>query len=249
MNLSVNKCYNKLIIYEEVTALSKYISLAEETAGKLKDMIIVNKIYSPGDRMPNESQLSEMLKVSRTSIREAVKILIAENILEIRRGIGTFVKENPGSSSNLFDMIYLSDKKQDLKDSLNLRLILEPSMIKNTINMATKSELEKIAYYEEKCREECFAGNSYFEYDVKFHEAIATASHNKIFEQLTPFLHQSISIIGKSMKDEKIRNAFRENAVIYHKKIMDCIKEKDYLGAEIYSKIHVYNAIKIMNLI
>ena len=51
------------------------------------------------------------------------------------------------------------------------------------------------------------------------------------------------------MKDEKIRNAFRENAVIYHKKIMDCIKEKDYLGAEIYSKIHVYNAIKIMNLI
>lgn len=229
--------------------MGKYISLAEETAEKLKEMILVNKTYSPGDRLPNEAQLSEMLKVSRTSIREAVKILIAGNILEIRRGIGTFVKENPGSSSNLFDMIYLSDKKQDLKDSLNLRLILEPAMIKNTIDMATKSEFEKIAYYEEKCRDECLVGNKYFEYDVKFHEAVAAASHNKIFEQLTPFLHQSITIIGKSMKDENIVNAFRENAVIYHKKIMDCIKEKDYLGAEIYSRIHVYNAIKIMKLI
>lgn len=229
--------------------MGKYISLAEETAEKLKEMILVNKTYSPGDRLPNEAQLSEMLKVSRTSIREAVKILIAGNILEIKRGIGTFVKENPGSSSNLFDMIYLSDKKQDLKDSLNLRLILEPAMIKNTIDMVTKSEFEKIAYYEEKCRDECLVGNKYFEYDVKFHEAVAAASHNKIFEQLTPFLHQSITIIGKSMKDENIVNAFRENAVIYHKKIMDCIKEKDYLGAEIYSRIHVYNAIKIMNLI
>ena len=86
--------------------LSKYISLAEETAEKLKRMILDEKIYKPGERLPNESGLSEILQVSRTSIREAVKILIAGNILEIRRGVGTFVKENPGMASNLFDMIY-----------------------------------------------------------------------------------------------------------------------------------------------
>ena len=52
--------------------LSKYISLAEETAEKLKRMILDEKIYKPGERLPNESGLSEILQVSRTSIREAV---------------------------------------------------------------------------------------------------------------------------------------------------------------------------------
>lgn len=232
-----------------MTILGRYISLAEETAEKLKKMILEEEKYKPGERLPNESSLSELLNVSRTSIREAVKILIAGNILEIRRGIGTFVKDNPGAASNLFDMIYLSDKKQDLRDSLNLRLILEPVMIKHTIDMASEDELEKIIYYEEKCRKAILDNNKYYDYDAKFHEALACASHNKVFEQLTPLLHQSITIINHSIKDSNIIDSFRENAFIYHKKIVDSIREKDYMGAEIYSRIHVYNAMKIMNLI
>ena len=249
MKLYISQCIIAIINLEGMNELGKYISLAEETAEKLKRMIMNEEIYKPGERLPNESNLSEILKVSRTSIREAVKILIAGNILEIRRGVGTFVKENPGMASNLFDMIYLSDKKQDLKDSLNLRLILEPSMIKNTIDFVTEDELEEICRYEELCRDACLMGKNYYEYDAKFHEALACASHNKIFEQLTPLLHQSIIIINHSRKDERIINSFRENAVIYHKKIVDCIKERDYVGAEVYSRIHVYNAMKIMNLL
>lgn len=229
--------------------MGKYISLAEETAEKLKHMILIDETYKSGDRLPNENSLSQMLGVSRTSIREAVKILIAGNVLEIKRGIGTFVKENPGMASNLFDMIYLSDKKQDLSDSLNLRLILEPAMVRATITNATENELDEIARYEKLCRETALADGKYFEYDVKFHEALAIGSHNKIFEQLTPFLHQSILIINHSARDEKIVKSFRENAVKYHKKILDCILEKDYEGAVIYSKIHVYTAMKIMNII
>lgn len=240
--------YNNCKNLEGMNNLSKYISLAEETAEKLKRMILDDKIYKPGERLPNESGLSEILQVSRTSIREAVKILIAGNILEIRRGVGTFVKENPGMASNLFDMIYLSDKKQDLRDSLKIRLILEPALVKSAIDLMTEDEFEKICYYEEQCRISASNLEKFYEYDAKFHEALAAASHNKIFEQLTPLLHQSITIISHSIKDESVIQAFRENAVIYHEKIKNAIKDKDYVGAEVYSKIHVYNAMKIMNL-
>ncbi len=229
--------------------MRKYVSLSEETAEKLKHMILDEGIYSPGQKLPNESDLSKELSVSRTSIREAVKILISGNILEIRRGVGTFVKENPGAASNLFDMLYLSDKKETLKESLNIRLILEPAMIKQTIEFATEEEIEKIFEAEMKCREDILNGKLFMESDKLFHEAIARASHNKIFEQLMPLLHQSITIINYSMKDEKIKDDFKENAVIYHKKIAECIKNKDYVGAEIYSKTHVYNAIKIMKML
>jgi len=250
LKIDFSRCIIKNTKYMEgMSLVAKYVSLAEETAEKLKYMILTEEVYKPGERLPNESNLSDMLEVSRTSIREAVKILIAGNILEIRRGVGTFVKDNPGMSSNLFDMIYLSDKKRDLKDSLNLRLILEPAMIKNTINLATADELEKIFFYEEECRNALINDESYFELDTKFHEALAMSSHNKIFEQLTPLLHQSISIINHSIKDEAIISAFSENALIYHKKIIDCIKNKDIVGAEIYTRIHVYNALKIMNML
>ena len=229
--------------------MRRYVSLAEETAEKLKNMILEEGVYSPGEQLPNESSLANKLSVSRTSIREAVKILIASNILEIRRGVGTFVKDNPGAASNLFDMLYLSDKKTDLKDSLHLRLILEPAMIKSTIECASEEEIEEILSAERKCYNDIINNKTFNESDKKFHEAIAKASHNKIFEQLTPLLHQSITIINYSMKDEKIIDSFKENAVVYHKKIAECIKNKDCVGAEIYSKIHVYNAIKIMKML
>ena len=162
--------YNNCKNLEGMNNLSKYISLAEETAEKLKRMILNDKIYKPGERLPNESGLSEILQVSRTSIREAVKILIAGNILEIRRGVGTFVKEKPGMASNLFDMIYLSDKKQDLCDSLKIRLILEPALVKSAIDLMTEDEFEKICYYEEQCRISASNLENFYEYDAKFHE-------------------------------------------------------------------------------
>ncbi len=54
-------------------------------------MIIIEKRFSIGDKLSNEIELSQKLNVSRTTLREAIKILVAYNILEIRRGKGTYV--------------------------------------------------------------------------------------------------------------------------------------------------------------
>ena len=233
--------------------MKKYISLAENAAENLRQMILFGDTYKPGDQLPNEAKLSEMLNVSRTSVREAVKILIAENILEIHRGVGTFVKNNIGSSSNKFDMFYMNNKKQDLKDSLQLRFIIEPAMIRSCIENATVEELNKIYEMEEKCRtaacsDNGFNSGAFSEYDLEFHKALAKATHNQVFEQLTPLLHQSISIIRKSAKDADITQALMDNAVINHKLIVECIKKKDYEGAKIYSETHVYNTCRLMEI-
>lgn len=59
---------------------------------------IKSGFYKVGYQMPNEMELSSELGVSRATLREAFKILISKNILEVRRGIGTFVSETPGFS-------------------------------------------------------------------------------------------------------------------------------------------------------
>ena len=76
------------------------VILSEQTADRIRQLI--ERQYKPGDRIPAEMELAEFLGVSRTTIREAVKILCSRNILEIRRGHGTFVCENPGLPADPF---------------------------------------------------------------------------------------------------------------------------------------------------
>lgn len=225
--------------------MDKYVSLAEETAKALGDMIR-NGIYQPGDRLPNEQQLADSLGVSRTSIREAVKILIASNVLFIKRGVGTFVSESPNNGYDPFNMIHSHNKKTDAIEALELRLLLEPAMIENMFHVATVSELEEIYKIEEQCRKKIEKGEAYLDLDLKFHEAIARATHNKIYEQLFPVLHSSIVIIQHSARDINRTNEFADNAHIYHAKIVECIKNNDVVGAALYSQAHVYNALTIL---
>ena len=231
--------------------MKKYVSLAEETAENLRQMIVLNDTYKSGEALPSETKLSEMLNVSRTSVREAVKILIAENLLEIRRGVGTFVRTNPDITSGKFDSIYLSGKKQDLKDSLKLRYVLEPAMIGMVIDNATNEELEDIYELEKSCREAAIASGSHLspefsKLDVEFHKALAKATHNHVYEQLTPLLHQSIPIIGKSVRDVVLTKYLLENAIENHANIVSCIRKGDYEGARMYAQLHVYNAAGLM---
>ena len=68
--------------------------LSDRIADSILSMITVEQRFLPGSKLPNENILSEELKVSRTTLREAIRILATEGILEIRRGRGTFVRED-----------------------------------------------------------------------------------------------------------------------------------------------------------
>ena len=67
--------------------------LSESVADDIRTMITIEKRFRPGDKIPNENELSRELDVSRTTLREAVRILITNGVLEIRRGLGTYVRE------------------------------------------------------------------------------------------------------------------------------------------------------------
>lgn len=67
-----------------MTAQNKMLS--QNTAENIRSMITIEKRFAPGNALPNEQDLADELHVSRTTLREAVKILAAYRVLEIRRG-------------------------------------------------------------------------------------------------------------------------------------------------------------------
>ena len=73
----------------------KSISMSEQAAKQIIEFITSNQML-PGDRMPTETDLMERLEVSRSTIREAIKILSARNILEIRQGSGASISPKRG---------------------------------------------------------------------------------------------------------------------------------------------------------
>lgn len=91
--------------------------LSEKIAENIGKSIVAG-FYKIGDQMPNEMELSEELGISRATLREAIKILISQNVLEVRRGIGTFVSHTPGLSSDPLGLDYIligEDKREVVK--------------------------------------------------------------------------------------------------------------------------------------
>ena len=69
--------------------------LVDKTAERLMAFILDNG-YEVGQKLPNEYDLSEALGAGRSTVREAVRSLVARNILEVRQGSGTYISSKRG---------------------------------------------------------------------------------------------------------------------------------------------------------
>ena len=104
---------------------SKELPLSEKVANQISDLIKEQNI-AVGDRLPNEFELAEKLNVGRGTIREAVKILVARNCLEIRRGKGTFVTAALGKVEDPLGFEFIKDKIKLSEELYEIRVHMEP---------------------------------------------------------------------------------------------------------------------------
>ncbi len=90
--------------------------------------LIKEKNYAPGDKLPTEKELSELLGVSRNMVREALRVLVSRNLVTIRQGAGTFLSDKAGVVDDPFGFSFVEDKEKLTADLLQIRAILEPDI-------------------------------------------------------------------------------------------------------------------------
>ena len=110
--------------------------LPESTAQQILNMIETQHRFTVGDKLPNENDLAAELGVSRSTLREAIRILTTSGVLEIRRGKGTFV-----SANTVIDSADLSDIASGLDDLFEMRLMFEPDCAYLAAKRATQEEI------------------------------------------------------------------------------------------------------------
>lgn len=152
--------------------------LSQDVADNILSMITIEKRFSIGDKLPNELELSEELKVSRTTLREAIRTLVALDILEIQRGKGTYVKENAFKRQQ--DIEKLSGMKADVRDLYEMRLIFEPEAAYYTALRGTDAEIKRIVEFGRKVEDQIRERRDRTDDEQSFHKTIAQATHNEL---------------------------------------------------------------------
>lgn len=207
--------------------------LPQIMADKIIDLIESKKLL-PGERLPSEQELMKELNVGRGTIREAIKSLVSRNIVEIRRGVGTFVAKKTGVVEDPLGFSFINNKNKLVKDSMDVRLLLEPSIAKWAARNATDSEILEIIELSHKIEIAILNDEDYSDLDVEFHTKIANSSRNLVVENLIPILTTNIRFLI-----DVTHAVLKEHTILSHKKIANAIKERDEELAEQLMKEHI----------
>jgi DNA-binding FadR family transcriptional regulator len=200
---------------------TKTMSLAEQAAEQINQLII-DRDFKPGDKIPNEFEIAKSLNVGRPTVREAVKLLVARNCLEIRRGVGTFVVERVGQIKDPLGFAYVQNRPLLARELLEVRLELEPwcaALAAERILEEEKEELRKLCRQVEVTIE---SGEDHYESDKAFHAYISQCTHNSVLMELVPIVGYGIQMFTKFKQQEML-----DGTIDTHREITNAICAND----------------------
>lgn len=138
-------------------------------------------VWPPGTRLPPERELSDMLGISRSSVRQALSTLEAIGVLYSKRGVGHFVKEGAATvkSNDIFSSLI---KQGDPQELLEARRIVEPEIARLSAIYRDSEDLTRLYTIidEMKSKERSGDFGKYLDVDFNFHLALAYATHNPV---------------------------------------------------------------------
>ncbi|MGL6198946.1 MAG: FadR/GntR family transcriptional regulator [Lachnospiraceae bacterium] len=218
--------------------------LSDSIADTILSMITVEKKYKAGDKLPNENELAAELGISRTTLREAIRILAANNVVEIQRGKGTFVKKD-FEEMTFENLTPLLSAKINADDLYEMRLIFEPEAAYYATLRATESEMQRIMKLGENIERLIKEGKDRTMEEQAFHRTIAKATHNDFMNKLMPIIQEAINK-GVTLSAQK--QIAVEDTIIDHRMIMNFMKNRNAEGARNAMRIHILHAIEQLEI-
>ena len=219
-------------------------SLSQQTAERLYNAIAAEGHFAPGEKLPNELAWSRELGVSRTTLREAIRTLAAQGVLEVRRGKGTFVaRRREGLDPLGFGS--LDRVRGQLRDLFELRGLLEPPVARLACQRATEEELQDILAKGEAVERCIRAGEDRTQADWAFHAAIVRGAHNECFTRLMPIIRQAVetALTSGGHESELAEDTLRDHALL-----LGFLRRRDGEGAEHAMAVHMLHSLDVMGL-
>lgn len=208
------------------------------TAQKVKTMIIQHQM-KPGDRLPTEKDLSELFGVSRSTLREAMKFLRAENVVVIRQGSGTFISSGTGIGEDPLGL-HFTNQETLIENLFETRMLIEPQIAGLACQRAASQDiknLERLVIEMDRCEVNSRVAA---ELDIQFHTGVAECTHNEVLIRVVPIIIESIRRSHVETHDdlESFKRAKRS-----HLGICKAISKGDVVEAKFQAERHVWETL------
>ena len=221
--------------------------LADEVAQSLTAHILAGD-WKPGDRLPTEMELGGQFEVSRAVVREAISRLKSEGYVSTHQGKGAFVAEDPGLVAFRLDLD-AGTGAAATEDLLELRTIVEEACAELTARRRNARDLAAMRRALKDMRSAYRDGGLGLEADIRFHEAVATATHNLVLQRFMQFVGRHIREVIRMARlsvaryEDKLSEVDGEHVVI-----LKAIEKRDPKAARAAARLHIENGAKRLKL-
>ena len=216
------------------------IPLSEQVAEMVETQIIAGE-FRIGDRLPTENNLSSIYKVSRTVIREAMKVLKEKGWIEIRPGRGTIVIDNVARGvRSSFDVAVRMNPDSGSNHLIEIRQMIEPEIAALAAVRASEEQIismqQAITQMDRAAQEDPLNIDRFLDADFCFHIIIAESTGN-------PLVLLIINPVVKLMREQQafvsqIMEGLLHSQVNHHL-IMEAIIQRDPIQAREYMRRHI----------
>lgn len=239
-NSNSNETQGRTTIHEELKTVSetlgpfkplkRYSTLASRVTRQLETIIVEHRLQ-PGDRLPSERDLALEFGVSRTVVREAVRALVAKNLLEVRPGSGTLVRRPTMASvaNSMALLLRVGQEQVDYEKLHEVRRTLEVEIAGLAAERRTNEDLMHIEKLLAQSPATWDDQERFAQHDLAFHNALAQAAHNEIFLFV---LNSLADIMLEVRRIAYTVPGLPQNAQQFHLNIVACIRDGDPHGAQ-----------------
>lgn len=226
-----------IINFNPVSSKKLYMQIYQQILSQIE-----SGTFKVGDKLPAERELCEQFGVSRAPIRQALSALELNGFIYSRQGEGVYVKSNQSLASSSQDPISFDSVSPE--EIVEVRMNIEPLMIKFAVQRATDEEIAVLRATIDKMEQETKSGVYVPETDEALHYNIAKASHNELFINI-------MSAIINAMKKQEMWQFIRDRTVTRpdylevnlneHKQIIEAIEKRDEKKATDIMSKHMQN--------
>jgi DNA-binding FadR family transcriptional regulator len=202
-------------------------SAASEAVRSIQEMIVSGRL-TPGQRLPAERELSEMLGISRPTLRETIRSLVSMNILESRHGSGTFVGALDTATLLAPLQFVMALNARTVGELFEARMLIEPALAGLAAERAGAAQVEAMRA--------ALAGADKVEADVTLHRLIAEAAGNALLSTMLA----TLATLGRASRELTAASpgVLRRTAT-EHRAIVGAIEARDAAAAQAAMAAHL----------
>ena len=191
-----------------------------------------------GGRLPSERELAASFGVSRSSLRQALKVLEIMGVISQRVGDGTYLNSSAKAIlSEPMQFLILLDGISE-HELMEARLIVEPELAAQAAERATEEDIAVIRREVEAMEQATLDQRQFIEHDLLFHQSIFAAAKNRVCGLMFAVVHQSL----KNLITLTSQVVDAEHTLVLHRRILNAIRKRDPDEARRRMREHLLDA-------